>query len=181
MHIHTQAFVGKHKDLVKSALSVHLSVNMPACLPVWSQFSEKFTHWFFCFWHECKILYQVKRDLAQFSKKVLGGSVFEKKGAIMVLKRSFVASFESFYCYIFLKFIKIERPYCCWYFSTSLVSDKIPVLELWVKMLLLYQIVGFVKGQYLMSKCEIKLTFYKDIIIKVFCKFLQPFLSGILR
>ena len=159
MHIHTQTFVGKHKYLVKSALSVHLSVNMPACLPVWSQFSDKFTNWFFCFWHECKILYELKPDLNQFSKKVFGGPVFEKKRAKMVLKRRFVASFENFYCYIFLKFIKNERQYCCWYFSASLVSDKIPVLELWVKMLLLYQIVGFVKGRYLMSKCDMKLTF----------------------
>ena len=59
----------------------------------------------------------------------------------MVIKRRFVAVFQNFYCYIFLKFIKNERRYCCRYFRVNLVSDKIPVLELWVKILLVHQIV----------------------------------------
>ena len=94
----------------------------------------------------------------------------------MVLQRRFVAIFENFYCYFFLKFIKNERPCSCSYFSVSLLSEKVPVLELWIKMLLVYQIVGFFKGRYLMSKCEMKLTFCMHINIKVFNKFILLFL-----
>ena len=99
----------------------------------------------------------------------------------MVLQRRLVVIFESFYCYIFLKFIKNKRPYSCSYFSVSLVAEKVPVLELWIKVLLVYQIVGFFKGRYLMNKCEMKLTFCMRVNIKVFNKFILLFLAVMFR
>ena len=98
-----------------------------------------------------------------FFKKIFGGLVFEKKRALMAPRRRFDPIYWIFYRYIFLKFIKNEGPCCCWCFSASLVSEKILVLQLRVKMLVIYQIVGFFKERYLLSKSEMKLTFCKHI------------------
>ena len=81
----------------------------------------------------------------------------------MAPRRRFDPIYWILYRYIFLKFIKNEGPCCCWCFSASLVSEKILALELRVKMLVIYQIVGFFKEKYLLSKSEMKLTFCKHI------------------
>ena len=72
----------------------------------------------------------LKADRAQFSKKIFVGPISGKKRVRPTLKLYFDAIFENLHHYNFLKLIKNERPYYCWYFSASHISGKIDSIKL---------------------------------------------------
>ena len=104
-----------------------LSVHLPNCLPVRLSVRRWLNVIFWFFWLNGRYLEYVKTDRALFFRKILFCTNFCKKGPKWPQNRGF---------FIFLILLL---------FTTNLISGKILVLELWVKMLSANQIAEFFK------------------------------------